>query len=300
MSRLRLACLIGLLLVPPTLALGDDTGPAVSGENGKLSVEGGEYDADQAALALGSYTVPLGRALGLQMDGALGRIDRDTMGGGGVHLFTRDPLSYLLGVYGSYHTWNEIDIWRAAAEFQLYVHRFSLDGLAGYEGISFPGTSAGLPVVNSDDNHFFTHIDLAYYPIDDLRLYAGYRYEAEASLGAAGVEYLLRDHGAPVSLFVKSDFGNQEFDRLTGGLRVYLGPDPGKTLIDRHRTEDPENYTPVFPSVRTQAGTPQCTVDSSQMVVSPADGQCICPPGTFQSGSPPTFFNGNFVCFTPL
>ena len=143
-----------------------------------------------------------------------------------MHLFTRDPSRYLLGVYGSYHTWESIDIWRAAAEFQLYVQRFSLDGLAGYEGINFPSTTGGLTVLNSDDNHFFTHIDFAYYPIDDLRLYAGYRYESEASLGAAGFEYLLRDYGSPMSLFVKSDFGKEEFNRITGGLRIYSRAQP--------------------------------------------------------------------------
>jgi hypothetical protein len=74
----------------------------------------------------------------------------------------------LLGLYGSYHTWNSIDIWRAAAEFQLYIRRFSLDGLAGYEGIDVPSTSGGLKGFNTDDNHVFGQVDLAYYLIDDL------------------------------------------------------------------------------------------------------------------------------------
>jgi hypothetical protein len=143
MARIFIGSLVALIWAP-ALAFGADGGPAVSDPNGKLSVEGGQYDGDQSFLTLGSYTLPLGHSFGLQADGALGRIDEDTMGGGGVHLFTRDPSSYLLGVYGSYHTWDSIDIWRAAAEFQLYVHQVSLDGLAGFEGVNVPTTVGGL------------------------------------------------------------------------------------------------------------------------------------------------------------
>jgi hypothetical protein len=297
MARALSIVFLTALLLVPTWALGQDAGPAVSDPNGKFSVEGGAYDDEQSALALGSYTLPLGHAFGLQADGAVGHIDQDTMGGGGVHLFTRDPSRYLLGAYGSYHTWNDINIWRAAAEFQLYVDRFSLDGLAGYEGINFPSTAGGLPVLSSDDNHAFTHIDLAYYPIDDLRLYAGYRYESEASLGAAGFEYLLRNYGSPMSLFVKSDFGKEEFNRVTGGLRIYLGPNPDKTLIARHRTEDPENYTPVFPTVRTQsAALPQCATDGDN-VTTTNNGQCLCPASSPRAGNLPTPLGGGaFSC----
>ena len=188
---LTIACPTALFLAP-TLALGQGMSPAVSDANGKLSVEGGQYDGDQAALALGSYTLPLGHSFGLQADGALGRIDEGTMGGGGVHLFTRDPSRYLLGLYGSYHTWESIDIWRAATEVQLYLGRFSLDGLGGYEGVAVPSTIGGLPVIDPHDDHLFGQVDLAYYPIDDFKVYGGYRYVNEASLGAAGIEYLLR------------------------------------------------------------------------------------------------------------
>jgi len=310
MGFLRIVWLTALLLVP-TLALGEGAGPAVSDANGKFSVEGGEYDSDKSALALGSYVLPLGHAFGLQMDGALGRLDHDTMGGGGLHLFTRDPSSYLFGIYGSYHSWNSIDIWRAAAEFQLYLSRFSLEGLAGYEGIDVPSLANGLTVLNTDDNHFFAHADLAYYLTGDLRIYGGYRYVSETSLGAAGIEYLMRDYGSPISLFAKSDFGDDQFNRITGGLKIYLGHDPDKSLIARHRTEDPENYTPKFPNLITQAPapaqqtptptppTPECTIDSDFLVVTPADGDCLCPAGTIQAGLPPTPLGGGFSCGNP-
>jgi hypothetical protein len=109
---------------------------------------------------------------------------------------------------------------------------------------------------------------------------------------------LLRTSGSPNSLFAKSDFGDSQLNRVTRGLKVYFSADPGKSLIERHRTEDPENYTPKFPL--RAAGSNQCTVNSSFVVTSPTNGQCICPPGTFQAGNPPSTFNGNYVCFNPL
>jgi len=295
MAHLRTALLAALLLLAPALAWAE--GPAVSDPNGKFSVEGGQYDGDQSVLALGSYTLPLGHSFGLQADGAFGRIDEDSMGGGGLHLFARDPSSYLLGLYGSYHNWNEVGIWRAAAEMQLYINRFSLDGLAGYESIDFPATSSGLTVLNTDEDHAFGQVDLAYYPTDDIRLYGGYRYVAETSLGAAGIEYLMRAFDSPISFFAKADFGDQEFNRITGGMKFYLGPNPDKSLIQRHRTEDPENYTPMFPVLRTSGSAlPACSLDLDFFVTSPADGQCICPSGTVQAGGLPVRNGAQYQC----
>jgi hypothetical protein len=180
MARLKAGC-IAVSLLAPALAFADGTAPAVSDVNAKVSVEGGQYDGEQSALSLGSLTVPLGHSFGLQADGAIGRIDEGTMGGGGLHLFARDPSRYLVGFYGSYHTWESIDIARAAVELQLYAGRFALDGLAGYESVAVPDTIGGLTVTDPHDDHLFGQLDLAYYALDDLRLYGGYRYVNETS-----------------------------------------------------------------------------------------------------------------------
>ncbi len=230
--------------------------PAVSGLNGKLSVEGGLYDNEDAVLALGSVSIPVAHAFGLQLDGALGSIDGDTMSGGGAHAFTRDPAKHLIGVYGSYHTWRSIDIARIAAEGELYMDRLTISGLAGYEHISLPGTYKGLTVLDADDGHFFGRIDFSYYLMDDLKVSAGYRYEAEASLASFSGEYLLRSAGTPISLFAKADVGETEHNRITGGIKLYLGGDGSKSLMRRDRTEDPQNYTPIFPDFVTRPPPP--------------------------------------------
>lgn len=299
------------LAIAPTVA--EAKGPAVSAPNGKISIEGGEYDDEGAGLALGSYTIPLGHSFGLQLDGAVGKIDDDWMNGGGVHLFTRDPEQYLLGVYTSFHEWNDIKIFRVAAEAELYMNRFSFTGLAGYEDVDVPTISSGLQVLNRDDEHFFGHFDLAYYLTDDLKVYGGYRYLSEISLGAAGFEYLVRGVGAPISVFAKSRFGDSDHTRITGGVKIYFGADPSKSLISRHRTEDPLNFTPIFPKLRTIAGTtglPVCSQSNEDEVLTvfPA-GSCTCPDGTtaqppgryerVQTNVQQTNTDGSFVCAPP-
>lgn len=229
---------------------------AVSGVNGKIGVEGGAYDGTGPFLTLGSVTVPLGERLGLQLDGSLGAIDDKVMWGGGAHLFTRDPSRYLFGLYVSDHQWNDINIWRAAAESEIYLGKFSLETLAGVENVDVPDVVDGLAVANEDDQHFFAHADIAFYPVDDLRLYGGYRFIAEESFGSAGAEYLFNGVGVPVSMYVDGRLGDEDHDQIMGGVRVYLGEDLGKSLIQRHRTEDPENYTPIFPRITVLPPTP--------------------------------------------
>jgi len=274
---------------------------AVSGPNGKLSVEGGTFDDSGAGIALGSFATPLGYSFGLQADGAFGSIDGQPMGGGGLHLFTRDPSHYLLGVYSGYHTWDGIDVWRAAGEAELYVDRFSFSGAAGYEDVSVPTTDAGLPVLTADDKSVFGLADIAYYITDDFKIAGGYRYINETGLGSASAEYLIHTGDVPMSLFANSDFGNDDYTRITGGLRVFLGSDPHKSLIDRHRQDDPPTLLPMFPKLATQSpssGPLQCTVipSGAWKVTSPADGQCICPPGSPLAGQMPVFLVGEYRC----
>jgi hypothetical protein len=114
-----------------------------------------------------------------------------------------------------------------------------------------------------DDNHRFGQAEVAYYITDAFKVYAGYRYINETSFGAAGSEYLIRGMDVPVALFARGDFGDEDFNSITGGLRVYLSDDPQKSLIDRHRRDDPKVYAPTFPTLAANNPTqvPQCTVD---------------------------------------
>lgn len=267
MSPQKLLPLLAIVLSCFTgyAAAGGDA-PAVSALSGKFSLEGGTYDWETTGLALSSLAVPVAHAVGAQFDTAAGTIDGKIMGGAGVHLFTRDPSSHLLGIYGSYHSWGDINIWRVATEAEFYLGRFTLGGIAGHESIE------GL----SDDGHFFAHTDLAYYVTEDFKIYGGYRFESETSFGAAGGEYLFRAGDVPLSVFASSSFGDDDYTRVTGGLKIYFGDSPNKSLLARHRTSDPDNYTPVFPnrSPRSRAhasGPVDCSNPANSI-----DLTCIC------------------------
>jgi len=290
--KLLLAAFVGMVLASALSAYGQQL-PTVSGPNGKLSVEGGSSADEGEGVATGSFAMPLAPWLGVQADGAVGSVDDATLGGGALHLFTRDPLSYLLGFYGSYHTWNSTDIWRAALEGELYLGRVTLEGLAGYESVDAPDVINGFAVLTLDDDHLFGQVDAAYYITDDFKVYAGYRYINEASFGAAGAEYLIRGYEVPVSLFARGDFGDEDFNSITGGLKVYLSPDADKSLIDRHRRDDPKVYAPIFPTLATRnsSSVPQCSTSGS-LVLSPTTGNCICPAGSAIAGQKPNLSGG--------
>jgi len=302
-SRFMRLLAAAILAVPlPLVVYADEhgSGPAVSGFNTKFSAEGGILEDQGGGLVQGSLTTPLGHAFGFQLDGALGTIDGDTMGGAGMHLFTRDPSSYLFGVYGSYHTWDSIDVSRIAAEAELYRGRITLSGVAGWESIDVPGTKGGLAVVNKDDDHVFTELDLSFYPKDNMRLTAGYHYENEKSLGVAEFEYLPQWKGMPMSIFATGNFGDNDHTRVTGGIRFYFGADRNKSLIRRHREDDPGSYTPVFPDLKTETETETETAAATTNfcpigVTQPAGTNCTCPQDTervFNKG-------GGFECQFP-
>ena len=119
-----------------------------------------------------------------------------------------------------------------------------------------------------DDNHLFGQADAGYYITDDFKIYAGYRYINERSFGAAGTEYLIRGLEVPVALFARGDFGDEFVQNITGGVRIYLSDDPDKSLIDRHRKDDPKVYAPTFPTLAARStAVPQCVDERSQQGV---------------------------------
>jgi hypothetical protein len=287
-------CAFVALLLGSAAAMAGE--PAVSGPNGKFAVEGGGSADEGEGVATGSFALPIGHDFGMQADGAVGSFDDELLGGLALHLFARDPSRYLFGAYGSYHTWDRINIWRAALEGELYIGPVTLEGIAGYESLDVPNFIDG-QAVSLDDNHLFGQADAAYYITDDFKVYGGYRYINERSFGAGGAEYLIRGLEVPVALFARGDFGDEFVQNVTGGLRIYLSDDPNKSLIDRHRKDDPKVYAPTFPTLAPQTTSQkQCTVNGFNKVTSPADGNCICPAGPMAGQRPLLSGGGGYQC----
>ncbi len=208
---------------------------AVSEVNGKLSIAGGSAkdDGNKGAVfqSEGSVSFPINCQFGLQLDGALGKLDGKTTGGVAAHAFTRDPNSYLLGAYGSYSGAGGNDIWRLGAEAEYYIDKVTLSGVAGYE--------------NSDETKgdVFAVLRASYYATDNFKLSAGYLRFLDVSAATFGAEYQIQD--MPTSLFVSGQFGGKGHRKVLAGVRYYFGG-AQKALIRRDREDDPLNFLGVL------------------------------------------------------
>ncbi|MGI9464674.1 MAG: hypothetical protein ACR2OM_12075 [Aestuariivirgaceae bacterium] len=204
--------------------------------NGKVEGAGGYYEddttnSDGRGHVAASLSLPLGCMWGLQIDGGYGAIGDAEGGGVGAHLFTRDPESYLLGVYGSYSNVDDIinnDIFRIGGEAEFYLGQLSFEALVGYEDAD----------VNGDN--WFAAGTAAFYATDDVRIYAGYRHFLSVDTGVVGLEWQPHFSGLPLTVFTEGQIGSDDFASVLGGVRFYFGS--GDTSLKRrHREDDPAN-----------------------------------------------------------
>ena len=202
---------------------------AVSDFNGKVEAIGGysendDESGDALISGLGSLSVPLGCDFGAQFDvGVIDELDHTTYGGA-VHLFTRDPDSYLLGVTGGYFDAGGTNIWAVGPEAELYFGQFSLEAWGGY-----------LEADSESDG--FAIVDAALYATDDLRLSVGGSILGEQEFFRAGLEYQFAD---PMTFSLGAKIGEDDYVAVTGGLSFYFGGE-SKSLIRRHHEDDPRN-----------------------------------------------------------
>lgn len=248
-SQAALLCAIGLaagigsahgadlLFTDEPIAEQDLMLPAVSGINGKWELDGGLFNPGGTGFrAAGSLSIPLGDRFGAQGDVMLTMSGSDFYLAGAGHLFTRDPSSYLLGVTAGVVIAPGATLTALGAEGELYLDRISLEGWAGLAAIDYAD------VLNPDLTGLFAIGDIAFYPMDDLRLAIG----ASSVLGDNslhfGAEYQLTDFAWPLSLTADARIHGSGNYTITAGLKGYLGPTgESKSLIDRHRQDDPPN-----------------------------------------------------------
>lgn len=222
--------------------------PAVDGVNWKGGGFGGTL-ADRSIYAgFGSYSLPLGERYGLQFDGMTGGYDGRWFGAAAAHLFTRDPSRGLLGLYGSLTHWDTfggLRVGHFAGEFEGYWGRWTLQGIAGVEtGNSRSETIGNLIETYDIKTRFFDKINLAYYLTDDWKAFVGHRYVGGKNALALGSEYAFRITGPVMgALFVEARVGEDDYRGVWGGLRFY-GAQKDKTLIQRHRQDDPIEWNP--------------------------------------------------------
>ncbi|RYE10407.1 MAG: hypothetical protein EOP22_05045 [Hyphomicrobiales bacterium] len=227
------------LILPEPIAYQDDELllPAVSGVNGKWELSGGLFNPGGIGFrAAGSVSIPLGERFGAQGDVMATWTGSDLYLAGAGHLFTRDPSLYLLGVTGGVVVEPGVATLGAVGlEGELYLDRWSLEGWAGVAAIDY------VAILPPDQVGFFAIGDIAFYPTDDLRFTVGGSYILGDTALHLGAEYQLTSFAWPVSLTTDARIHSGGAYAITAGIKGYIGGEPGKSLIDRHRQDDPPN-----------------------------------------------------------
>lgn len=219
---------------------------AVDGVNGKLGGFAGSFANQSVEAGEGALAVPLGCALGAQLDLTGGSFEGKFLGTVAGHLFWRNPAEGLLGAYGDFTDWNQLAGVHAAhigPEGELYRGWWTLQGVTGVEfGNAQTGAVGSVTQTFNIATRFFDAVNLAYYATDNVQLYVGQRFVGGKDAAAFGVELgVPLGHGVMAALFAEGDVGQDSFHGVWGGLRLYFGQ-KDKTLIHRHREDDPTTW----------------------------------------------------------
>ena len=232
-----LTLLLGAALSGPALADGP-SGPAVSTVNGKVSAAAGDIDGHAGGLSEASISFPIGYSFGGQLDAAGGGANGRGLYGVDGQGFWRDPSVGLIGGF-AVHAAHGI---AAPSNFKAkgsYANRYGIEA-EDYIGRFTPSIAAGYQEGNLLKNGGFGILDLAWYPLDNLQLSGGGDFNSAHSRALLGAEYQLGLAALPgLTTFAEAGLTGQRDSYALVGLRIYFGPD--KTLIRRHREDDPSS-----------------------------------------------------------
>jgi hypothetical protein len=139
-------------------------------------------------------------------------------------------------VYGRYLHFDAlggVNSYVGAGEGALYLDRVTLDALVGAES------------GDNIDTQFFDVAKVGYYPTDNLLLSVGQSYILGVHSGLVGAEWGFGVGGGTMtSVFAHGGVSENGVGTVLGGLRVYFGQ-RDKTLIQRHREDDPAAISPM-------------------------------------------------------
>ncbi len=210
--------------------------PAVSGINGKIEASGGFLRTPGTTIGHarinGSLSIPVTDRFGLQGDLAVFNTPTGVGGAGALHAFTRDPDMYLLGVAAAYVGVPGANLWAIGPEAELYLDRVSIEAWGGYAALNYDN------VALADVTGVFGMVDLAYYISDDWRVSVGGRHVLGENQLRLATEYQVTSFDMPFSVTGEGRFATDGSVIATVGLKYYFG-DPNKSLINRHRQDDP-------------------------------------------------------------
>jgi hypothetical protein len=163
---------------------------------------------------------------GVQLDGALGDVGGNALKGVGGHAFYRDPSQGLAGVTAERGWYANQYFNRVGAEGELYRGDITYSAAAGYQ--------------NGFVNHGeYTNLDVSWYLDDNFSVTPGFRNSEDHDWGQVAAEWQpgVIKEAPSLTLFASAGAGNYGYAFGLAGFRYYFGDD--KTLIDRHRQDDP-------------------------------------------------------------
>jgi hypothetical protein len=203
--------------------------PAVSAPNLKVVAEAGETSSDSAWVIGGGLTLPLGQEWGLQVEAGAAGVGDDNIYGTAAHLFTRDPDSYLLGLFAAYASEEDfgLEATRVGAEAEIYLNQVSILAKAGYQ------------FSDNVTEGFVGDIELKWYLSDNFAVSGGAGFSENSTLAQGSIEWM-PGFGALPGLAFRMDgtVGEDDYHSILGGITYYFGADA--SLKDRHRKQDPE------------------------------------------------------------
>ena len=222
--------------------------PAVDGVNGRLEGIGGSLDSKSLAGSQGAIALPLGGALGFQLDGASGSLQSRAFESVTGHLFARNPFRGLLGAYVNYTNWDQfggVHATQAAGEFEAYFGRWTLRGIVGAEfgnsastyftttgvipaAVGIPGLVSTTTFAQGYDvkTRFMDQVNLQYYLTDNWDAYVGHRYVGGQNALALGSEIgLPLGRGMMASAFVEGRVGSERFEGRMGRIARLFRPE---------------------------------------------------------------------------
>ena len=202
-------------------------GPAVSSINGKVSVEGGNFDGHGGALAAGSLSLPVGHAFGVQLDAAAGSVHSTSAGGFGVHAFWRDPDRALFGLTASSSRLEHADTRRVGVEGEAYFQNVTVRSRVGHQD-------------GDGKNGNYFNLGARWYITPNMMVSVGGERVVERNFGRIGAEWQVNTPSMPgLALYLDAAKGEKHYDAVVVGVRYYFGET--KSLVQRHRRDDPDS-----------------------------------------------------------
>lgn len=201
--------------------------PAVSQVNGKVSLEGGDFDGKGGQAMQGNIALPIGHSFGLQLDTAFGSTNSKDFSGYGAHAFWRDPARGLVGLTASATRFDNLDVRRVGAEAEGYFGNVTLRGRAGHQNGDFK------------DGSYYS-AGARWYANSNLVFGVAGEHAVDRSIGHVTAEWQIATPSLPgLAVFLDAAKGSNSFDMTLVGVRYYFGAN--KTLIQRHRQDDPDS-----------------------------------------------------------